>query len=167
MMLLKLRGMTVIILGLTGAIAAMGVGQSTAQAASCEVPLRQVLVDANDCAYYVTAFRMMGTHKASVEAVCKRGSFEGPQGALYTGQISTTLTIHNSSCTQAKPVALNSVLLSKPNCNNLERVIGMLGTEYVDMRPACKFGTWTGADGNPRNSMVATRMTLRQRIAQK
>jgi hypothetical protein len=165
MMMLKLRGLTVILLGLTAAM--MTAGQTTAHAASCEVPLRQVLVDANDCAYYVTAFRMMGTHKASVEAVCKRGAFAGPQGTQYTGQISTTLTIHNSSCTQAKAVALNPVLLSKPNCTHLERVIGMLGTEYVDMRPACQFGSWTGADGNPRTSMIATRMTLRQRIAQK
>jgi hypothetical protein len=162
-MILKAKGIALVLAGL----AALTGASAQASAASCEVPLRNVLVDAADCAYYVTAFRMMATHKISVDAVCTRGSFASPQGTQYGAKIATTLTIQDSSCNVLKPFALNPVLLSRPGCVNLKTVIGMLGTEFVDVRPACQYGKWTGADGNPRTSMVATRMNLRQRIAQK
>jgi hypothetical protein len=66
-----------------------------------------------------------------------------------------------------KPIELNPVLLSKPNCPNLKKVVAMLSTDFVGVEPACSFGSWTGADGSPRGSMVATRMTLRSQVASK
>lgn len=163
-MILNVREIAVILLSLGAALA---LGGSAAQAATCEVPLRPVLADAHDCAYYVTAFRMMTTHKISVDAVCTRGAYSSSEGAQYTAKIATTLTIRDSSCATSKPLALNPVLLSMPNCSNLERVIALLGTEFVDLRPSCKFGTWIGADGAPRTSMVATHLRLRKQVAQR
>jgi len=140
---------------------------ASAQASSCQVPLRNVLVAEQDCAYYETAFKMMATGKISVNAVCVKGSFGGPNGAAYPSQILTSLTVHDTSCTKMKPLELNPVLLSKPNCVNLKKVIGMLSTDFVGVDPSCNFGSWVGADGSARNSMVAIRMALRSQVAQK
>jgi hypothetical protein len=145
-----------------------GVNATTAGAATCEIPLRNVFVDSGDCAYYVTAFRMMATPSISVDAVCKRGSFKNSQGTQYTAKVSTTLTVQNSNCGGSRPFKLNPVLLSRPHCSNLEQVISMLDTDFVDVKAACQYGTWTGADGGPRTSMVSTSLSLRpRRVAQK
>lgn len=138
-----------------------------AQASSCNVPLRNVLVPQQDCAYYETAFRMMATNRVSVHAYCVKGSFAGPNGAKYDAQVLTTLTVHETSCKKMKPIALNPVLLSKPNCENLKNTVGLLSTDYAGIDPSCKFGSWIGADGAPRTSMVSARLSLRSRMAQR
>lgn len=142
-------------------------GAMNAHASSCQVPLRNVMVADQDCGYYETAFRMMATNKISVNSVCVKGSFPGPNGIVYKSQVLTTLTVHDTTCAKMKPIELNPVLLSKPNCANLKKVVGMLSTDFVGVDPACSFGKWVGADGSPRGSMVATRMTLRSQVAQK
>src|SRR4051812_1478526 len=97
-----------------------------ARASSCQVPLRNVLVADQDCAYYETAFRMMATDKVSVNSTCTKGSFSGPNGVLYKTQVLTSLTVHDTTCATMKPIELNPVLLSKPNCDNLKNVVSML-----------------------------------------
>ncbi len=148
-------------------VAAGAIGGGVAQAASCQVPLRNVLVADQDCAYYETAFRIMATDKISVHSACIKGSFSGPNGVKYGSQVVTTLTVHDTTCAKMKPLELNPVLLSKPNCPNLKTVVAMLSTDFVGVDPVCSYGKWTGADGSPRSSMVATRMTLRSQVAAK
>lgn len=138
-----------------------------AQAETCQVPLRNVLVPQQDCAYYETAFRMMATSRVSVHSYCVKGTYTGPNGAKYDAQVLTTLTVHEASCKSMKPIPMNPVLLSKPNCQNLKNAVSMLSTDYVGIDPVCNFGSWVGADGSPRTSMVTARMSPRSRMALK
>ena len=138
-----------------------------AQASSCKVPLRNVLVADADCAYYETAFRMMATSQVSVHSVCEKGIFHGPGAAVYNSQVLTTLTVHETSCSQMTSLELNPVLLSKPFCANLKNAVGMLSTQYIGVDPVCSFGSWVGADGSPRTSKIATRMLPRSSMAQR
>jgi hypothetical protein len=147
--------------------ALISVASIGAQAATCQVPLRNVLVPQQDCGYYETAFRMMANSRVSVQSFCEKGSFTGSNGKKYGAQVLTTLTVHDTSCKKMKPVALNPVLLSKPNCENLKNSFSMLATDYVNVVPVCKFGSWVGSDGSPRTSMVTTRLSLRSRMAQR
>ena len=138
-----------------------------ARAESCRIPLRNVLVAEQDCAYYQTAFRMMATEKVSVNSFCAKGKFSGPNGTSYRSQVLTSLTVHDTTCANLKPLDLNPVLLSKPNCDNLKNVISMLSTDFVNINPLCNYGSWQGADGSARNSMVAARLSMRTTTARK
>jgi hypothetical protein len=155
----SISGMVVVCLSFAASVGAHG--------SSCKVPLRNVLVSDQDCGYYETAFRMMATDKVSVNSVCSKGAFPGPNGVVYKTQVLTNLTVHDTTCDKMKAVELNPVLLSKTNCDNLKNVVSMLSTDFVGVDPACNFGKWQGADGSARTSMVATRMSLKQKTAQK
>lgn len=138
----------------------VGLAQNGAQASTCKIPMRSVLLSENECQYYETAFKMMGNKKVKVAAKCVRGPTLSQAGATYGAQIRTTLTVQGAKCENLKTIKVNPILLSRQNCSNLKNVVSLLSTNHVTISPFCQFGNWKGADGAPRTAMVKSTVKL-------